>query len=81
MFVCKWCACEAIHSLVYRTDDSEIWYIDNLIPKDVHLETRFLNFAFIEGLTGVCWLTKNKYFFCLHRAVISYKNKIIVTIG
>jgi len=31
----------AIHSQVYRTHGSEIWYLGNPIPDDVHLEVNF----------------------------------------
>lgn len=61
----------AIHRQIYRTHGSEIVYMGNRIPEDVHLKAKFQFFHFKEELTQGCadsW--KSKYYFfisyCFH---------------
>jgi len=67
---------------VYHTNGSEIWYIHNLIPENLHLEGKFLDFAVKEGLTqGFIGSRKINIFFVYIGLSFVTENKIIFKIG
>jgi hypothetical protein len=56
----------AIHKQVYRIHGSDIWYMANSIPENVHLETKFFIFTFKrEDQTFIVGLRKTNIFFFL----------------